>query len=65
MAISSKTSLSVNALPEKDARGDCNKVVHEREKGLLCEVCNEWYHIKCQNVSAETYSFLQKDVGIH
>jgi PHD-finger len=65
MAASSKTPVSVNAQPEKNVCGDCNKVVHDREKGLLCEVCNEWYHTKCQNVSAETYSFLQKEDGIH
>jgi hypothetical protein len=50
---------------DKEICGDCNKVVHERDKGLFCEVCDFWYHAKCQNVSSETYVFLQKNTGLH
>ena len=50
---------------EKDACGDCNKLVQDRERGLLCEVCNAWYHTKCQGVLTEVYNFLQKNDGIH
>ena len=64
MATSSNLS-TVTTPVEKDACGDCKKLVQDRDRGLLCEVCNTWYHIKCQGVLTEVYNFLQKNDGIH
>ena len=36
----------------------CNEVVLDTEKGLMCNCCNNWYHIDCQKVSEEIYLFL-------
>jgi hypothetical protein len=45
--------------------GDCKVAVTGKEKGILCEICETWYHIKCQGVTEDTYRYLQKEQGIH
>jgi hypothetical protein len=64
MATSSNSGL-VSTPVERDACGDCSKLVQDRAKGLLCEVCSTWYHIKCQAVPLDVYSLLQKNESIH
>ena len=41
-------------LPEKDLNGIClehNKKVTYRSKGVECECCLNWYHVKCGAIS--------------
>ena len=49
----------------KEKCGDCGQMVTSREKGIQCEICDKWFHAKCQCVSDETYKQLQKSQGLH
>ena len=31
--------------------GQCKKLVKEEDAALKCEICDQWYHIKCQNIT--------------
>ena len=33
----------------------CDKSVRNNQKGLLCDLCGLWCHIKCANVSGKEY----------
>lgn len=35
-----------------------------KEKGVLCEICDTWYHIKCNSVTGDTYKYLQRPLSI-
>lgn len=41
--------------------GDCEKEVCETDKALECEVCENWYHIKCQKFPESIYDFMVKE----
>jgi len=41
-----------------------NKKVSDRETGLQCEICEIWFHAKCQTVPEETYKLMQHE-SIH
>ena len=30
---------------------------------MLCEICETWYHAKCEKVQDDTYEFLKRDEG--
>lgn len=37
-----------------------------KDKGVSCEVCEEWYHSTCEGVAAEVFKLLKKDTpGLH
>ena len=38
--------------------GTCNKNVSDSDHGLLCEICESWYHSKCQKVNDAYYKLL-------
>lgn len=52
---------------KKDKCGDCSKNVLTSEKAVMCDVCQKWYHTKCQDVQDNTYNFLtdNTDPNIH
>ena len=33
----------------------------KKECGVLCEICETWYHAKCEKVQDDTYEFLKRD----
>jgi hypothetical protein len=39
--------------------GECRKVV--MDKGIQCEICELWFHCKCENVAEETYKLMNQD----
>lgn len=41
--------------------GDCGKAVTEKEKdpGIQCEICSEWFHCKCANIPEESRGLLE------
>lgn len=41
--------------------GKCTKDVRNRDRGLLCEVCDLWYHNGCEKVTVEQYDFLMDE----
>ena len=47
-------------LPEKDLHGicpECNKKVTYRSKGVECECCLNWYHVKSGDISDDLKCF--------
>jgi len=38
----------------------CLKAVLEQENGVMCEICNNWYHCKCQGISDQLYRILNQ-----
>ena len=46
---------------EKTGCGKCSKDVRRSEKGMQCEICESWWHIKCIGMSDETYKYLKKE----
>jgi len=43
--------------------GTCNKEVVK--DGIECEVCEKWFHCKCEKVAAGTYKALEQDKALH
>jgi len=44
---------------------DCSKVVSETDTGILCEVCEDWFHPKCQKIAHDVYTYLGQNAGVH
>ena len=42
-----------------DICGICSHVVGDHDKSILCDKCDKWVHIGCNNISNETYEFYQ------
>lgn len=38
----------------------CLKAVLEQENGVMCEICNNWYHCKCQGINDQLYRILNQ-----
>ena len=38
--------------------GSCKDPVTWDHKGIMCENCNTWFHINCQNINESTYEYL-------
>ena len=36
----------------------CNKNVLTGQKGIQCDACDKWCHIKCDGTTDETYNYL-------
>ena len=64
MAEGRKSSTSGKGKSE-DKCLDCAKVVSDKDKGIQCEVCEGWYHSKCQQISDEAYEQLEANDGLH
>lgn len=44
----------------------CDKSVNSNHKGILCEICEFWFHAECQGVSNQIYKLLSdKSSSIH
>lgn len=46
---------------EPDKCGSCKKPVNEEDNGLLCEICERWYHSSCQGMDELTYKVLNQE----
>ncbi|KAK6188800.1 hypothetical protein SNE40_004902 [Patella caerulea] len=44
--------------------GTCDKPVTWENRAVLCDNCDQWYHIHCQDVHSKTYSNLNEDSNI-
>ena len=42
----------------KDECPQCKKRVQNNDMALMCEICEDWYHVKCQGLSEDEYKFL-------
>ena len=45
--------------------GDCGKSVTDTDAGVLCEICDIWHHIKCENVDELMYKALMQFKALH
>jgi len=45
--------------------GQCSEAVMEKHVGILCELCDTWYHAACEGVTDETYRILSMIEEIH
>jgi len=43
----------------------CNKVVNDSDLALECEICDQWYHINCVDISEDEYTFLSAHKSVH
>jgi len=43
----------------------CNKAVLKKDKGIECEICLNWVHAGCANMSDEVYTFLKENKNAH
>ena len=51
-----------NNLHEDDSPcGKCEKNVTSEDEALLCELCEHWFHIKCEKITKAQYRQQQKD----
>jgi chromosome segregation ATPase len=48
-----------------DKCGACKKLVADTDQGLQCEICEGWYHAKCEKVGGEAYAVLQGSEALH
>ena len=39
--------------------GHCNKLVKNDSPAMECEICNLWYHIKCQGITKAEYEYIK------
>jgi hypothetical protein len=54
------SSVEVGDGKEEPVRcGECRKVV--MDKVTQCEICELWFHCKCENVAEETYKLMNQD----
>ena len=50
---------------DQDKYGQCNKAVTDRDRGVLCETCESWYHTSCEGISELVYKVLDKTDALH
>ena len=43
----------------------CNLVVGNDDYGIACEICECWFHIKCEGMTEDEYSFLDAHKSLH
>ena len=39
--------------------GQCRKLVKEDDPAMRCEICEQWFHIKCQQMTKAEYNYIQ------
>jgi hypothetical protein len=50
--------ISTNPGPVKYPCGKCSKPVKRNQRGIYCEDCTYWYHIKCIDLPIDEYQRL-------
>ena len=55
----------VKTQPRKEKCGECANSLTDCDSWAQCEVCEKWFHTKCQNISDEVYSLIQENDGVH
>ena len=59
MATGRKSKSTLKMMSEnKDICTICENQVKAREKGIGCEKCDQWWHIKCLNIKEDHYDFI-------
>lgn len=50
---------------EQERCGQCNKMVTDKDSGVLCEICESWFHTSCEGISEEVYKVLCRSDILH
>ncbi|CAC5378485.1 unnamed protein product [Mytilus coruscus] len=62
LVITQSNDIESNPGPSNDSTrymcGTCDDVVTWEHRGIVCETCDQWYHIDCQNIHSNTYDLL-------
>jgi len=45
--------------------GDCGKAVTDADSGVMCEICEIWFHIKCENIGEPMYKAMMQFKALH
>jgi len=48
----------------ENACGKCRKEVKDKDCGVQCELCDKWWHTKCEGIRKEAYEMMQEERGI-
>ena len=60
-----QTSNDINPNPGPDATiYPCDQPVTWDDRGILCDTCNQWYHISCQSMGTRSYNEIANDCAI-
>ena len=35
--------------------GTCDKAVNWSQRGIVCDTCQQWFHVSCQSMTSSTY----------
>ncbi len=57
----SKTTTEDRSDKSSDCCGRCTKLVRNDDKALLCDICETWYHVKCERIPDEVYKFMSEE----
>lgn len=49
---------------ENDKCGHCKVVITDEDKAAACEVCDTWYHIKCEELPDSVYEYMGTEKGM-
>jgi hypothetical protein len=41
--------------------GECRKMVGRSDKAVMCELCELWFHSKCEGLTEDTYRLMNQD----
>ena len=47
---------SKSTLDPKYPCGSCGRAVSNKQAAVSCDACDQWFHIKCQGMSQQTYN---------
>jgi hypothetical protein len=60
--LSTSNDKEINPGPHNSSRqyqcGTCDITVDWEDKGIICEICDQWYHAHCQNIHSTSYDEL-------
>lgn len=65
-SVKKQKSKSEDKLRKEECKcGSCLKAVLDQESGVMCEICNNWYHCRCQGIGDQLYSILNQYAELH
>jgi len=61
MATSRATRTSAGSKDKEDKCPSCDKIVTQKDTAVQCEICECWWHAKCEAISEEGFKVLQRE----
>ena len=59
-------SIEASKKQDEDSKcPECSQVVRAGDKAVECEICERWFHNKCQAITEEMYKVVKKHTTIH